>query len=536
MGEILNSTMQSRIPPDPWKRNVTSPNKVDEPRTIERGAGLYDRETIAHTNPWYDALIDDWEFFRQSYVGGANYIDQHLFKHPKEAKHPFGERKRRAVYPNHTRVVVDTYASQLFKRPIPREANTDGQATILQPFWNDVTATGVSADEFYEEIAQLTSIYGQIHILVDKQAPETEGEIVNRAQELEAGIRPVVRTIEPHNLVDWKVTVNGELEWAVVREIHESDRQFNEPPEPNEYRYRVWTRNTWELFRVELEERKESDGTTEQIVRYHSEAGPVEHGLGVVPIVTAFFAKRKATQPLSESLIKDLAPLVRRLFNLKSLIDEQIYAHVFNILMVSEGTFDRLEQIEWSVAGVIPVEQDTEGRTPFVPSYLSPDTRPIGEIQDQIRVTEGEIRLLSGLGRQNEGQAAESGIALAFKNVDKRALFSRFGQVLSDIEERVNKLALAWMNNGTGGLLDNVPKPSYKVELEPGEVENALRNGLRFVSIPNMPEPALKTATMEMIRAYLGPLVEQETLQTVLVEAEQQFKVPELPDSLVGQT
>ena len=502
---------------NPWKtpRNVTTPDDSQEPI----GDLSYQRETRAHTNPWYDALFDDWEFYRRSYIGGRDYVNEHLFKHPQEQADGFANRVQRAVYPNHVRAIVDTYVAQLFKRPVPRSADNAEQAAILEPFWSDITNTGVTADGFYEACMQSGLQYGRCVILVDKETPDPTQVFANRAQELAAGVRPIVRLIEPHNLIDWQVEKNGEFEWAVIRELYDPGRAFNEAPVPAQFRYRHWTRTTWQLFSVEVDEDDEGNKT----IWYVEESPLITHGLGSVPLAIAYFSQRRAPHPIAESWVQDIAPNVRRLFNLKSLIDEQLYAHVFNILMVPQALFNKIEQAEWSVTGVIPIEESSEGRVPFVPRYLAPDTKTISETQEQIRVTEGEIRLLSGLGKQNESGSPESGVAIAFRNVDKGALFAHLGSIMTDLEELVNWFALRWVDNQSGRLTENVPSATYAVELDPGQVETALRNALRFATFPNMPDLALKEAVKQAVKAYHGPLVGHDRLQELIQDVEDNF-------------
>ncbi|MFG0245691.1 MAG: phage portal protein [Phycisphaerales bacterium JB052] len=412
-------------------------------------------------------------------------------------------RQTRAIYPNHARVIVDTYASQLFKEGVPRNVKGGSGGDYLVDFWNDIDLAGTSADDFYEAVAQRAQIYGFMAVVVDRHEPGS-GTPQTRADELDSGRRPYAYAVEPQDILDWRVDSRGRIEWIMIRETVPYERSFDEPYGELKYRYRMWTRSEWRLYEVETVE--EDEGTTSLNYRLVDEG---THPLGRVPVEFVFFSKRKAPNPVGESLIKDIAPLTRRLMNLISLIDEQIYQHVFNIMVVPESTWEELEKVDFSVAGSIPVKDDAS----HVPFYLSPDVGQIEVIQRQIEATEQSIRFLSGLGRQNEqSQTTPSGVALAYQTTDKRALVGKFAQSLEDLEARVDEAALAWMEIPYDA--ENVAR-TYDIKLEPGEVDQALGDALKFESLGITGEAAVENQ-VQAARAYLGKLVTPERLQEII--------------------
>jgi hypothetical protein len=463
----------------------------------------------AYTHPRYDQIFGDLDFYRQAYEGGRQFVANHLLKHPKERFVAYNRRLERAIYLNHVRVIVDTYASQLFKMPIVRPLPAGRGGEVLGGFWDDITYTGVSADEFYEETLQNGLQAGWSVVLIDRHEPD--GQIVSRAQEQAAGRRPVAQRIDPLDLVDWHVDQRGEFEWAMVREWHPAQRKAPTDPYMGDLeRFRLWTREGWILYRVELEDADEgaqADGPQYRYVELESGT----HPCGEVPLVIGYFGRRRNREPIAESFIKDLAPLARRLLNLVSLIDEQINQHVFNLLVVGDRTFQTLKQVNFSPAGVLPWSKD-EGQ----PFYLAPDVGQISVLRDEISKTESAIRFLSGIGRQNESSSApSSGIALAYQTVDKAAIIKRFAQVMADFELRVSRMALRWMEVDA----DEVSPPVYKIELQPDEIEQELKDALKIASYPGqLPVEVLAENAAHAVRARFARTISDSERLDELVE------------------
>jgi hypothetical protein len=142
----------------------------------------YVRETRAKTHPFYDSSFDAWEAARLAYEGGDAYKAKSLVKHPAEQAEDYTTRLKVAVYNNHVRTVVDTYASQLFRRPVARAVTEAAQAPILETLWADTTRNGISADEFFEDAAQKASVYGALALMVDRYdasaAPASRAQIL----------------------------------------------------------------------------------------------------------------------------------------------------------------------------------------------------------------------------------------------------------------------------------------------------------------------------------------------------------------------
>lgn len=487
----------------------------------------------AYTHQWYSALFDQWEFYRQSYEGGPEFLLKNLWRHPQERRKGYDRRLERAVHLNHIRVVVDTYAASLYRKPWARpiEDLPSVEQRMLEEFWSDADRLGTPIQEFAQRVFRRGLIFGTQAIVVDRWDGDVpEGGFSSLAEQNASGMRPYAFRLDPTDIIDWKQDEKGEFEWVMVREYHSQVREFYQKPTGPEELFRRWTREGWELYRVtEKDPDKHAPDANKEYV--YTQLAEGKHPCGKVPIVFAYVGEQVEKLPIAESLIRDLAPLVRQLTNKISLVDEQIFQHVFNILVAPETVYDALQQVDWSVAGVLPMGPGEEK-----PFYLAPDISQLEAIRTEIRELEMSIRFLSGLGRLNEGSRTYvSGTSLAFQTIDKRALLETLGRSMGEAEREISRLALSWM--GMDPTL--APLPGFTVDLEPGEIEKVLTDGLRVIAlgIPLDSEAALENMT-QAVHAHLAGKISPERLKEVKddlrVKWEATPKAP--PDAAPAQT
>lgn len=445
---------------------------------------------MSHVHPLYASNRALWEECRLSYEGGRAYLKRYLAKHSKERSEDWLLRLERSFYPNHIRAIVDTYAAHLFRAHIPRKSDS----ATLQAFWDDVDLLHNSADEFYEAVSQLVQRDGRAAIVVDRHDPDA-GAAQTRAQEREAGRRPYAYVVAAEDVIDWDVDRLGNMQWAMVRELSDVERDWMTEHPGVAYQYRVWTPAEWILYR------EQGEGEEAGLV----EVDRGEHPVGEVPLVWVFWGRRQGVEPISEPAIGDLTPMARRLTNLYSLIDEQIYQHVFNIMAVPESTYAALQGVDWSVSGAIPFKDDVRN-TPF---YLGPDVSQIRAIQEQIEKTESSLRQLSGLGRVNEDtKHVQTGIALSYLTMDKDALLAKFAQKMERAEAQVDLFAQRWMGESAES------ERQYPDSFDPLDLKDELDAALKFAGLGLQGEAMVENA-IQAIKARLGPRVSSERLEEI---------------------
>jgi hypothetical protein len=308
--------------------------------------------------------------------------------------------------------------------------------------------------------------------------------------------------VTTENIVDWDVGRRGQLNWIMLREPFDVERSWRDPHPGQEWQYRVWTEDEWILLR-EVGADDEDEPPTLEV------ADRGEHPVGEPPVTMVFWGYRDGVQPVSESALKDIAPMNIRLTNLVSLIDEQIYSHVFNILATPQSTYDSLEAVEWSASGAIPYEDDVANP----PHYIGPDVDQLQAIRQEVKKTEDQIRQLSGLGRVNEEtKHAQSGIALSYLTMDKDALLGQFGQRMRRAEAQVDRHVLAWMEEPT----DQGQSREYPENFDPVDVQHELKDAMQFASlgIPSDSEAAIENI-IEAARARFGSRLDAEQLESL---------------------
>ncbi len=455
----------------------------------------------APTHPLYREYADLWRFYRLSYAGGPDYCESFLFSHEKERLKDFKRRMQRAYYPNHTRLVVDTYASHLYRNTISRQPGSE----TIERLHDNMDLRGTAADQFYEKFARKVKAAGVAHILVDKTRAEDGTQPLTRAQEREAGIAPYAQIIDPEDLIDWRMDRHGRFVWAMIREPEPTSRGPFDAPDAPRWRYRVWHKETWELYSLTEGESPEGKKTTSaQIVEWG------RHPCGRVPIVSGFWGERRGCEPIATSAIQDLAPANRRLFNFVSLIDEQIYQHVFNVLCVPQTMWEQIksQQGSFSVAGMIPVPD--EGTRPF---YLGPDVSQIGTIRSEIEKTENEVRRLSGLGYTGEtSAAAHSGEALSYLQHDKNALLLKFGARMADVEAQVDELASLWMEMPHPEENDRSYPESYDID----GLSKELKQGQDLLSLGLGGKARAEVHKQAFTRSAFGRRLDADNLDKIL--------------------
>lgn len=447
----------------------------------------------------YTKYCQQWQFYRRSYEGGLEYLEHYIFQHAKEQQKYHKQRIERAVYPNHVKAIIDTYAAHLYREAINRNVEA-GNADRMSEFWSDVDLLGNPADEFYERCAQLVQRDGRCAVVVDRTDPGRP--MTSRADEMASGVRPYAYAVEAENIVDWDVDRIGRMNWCVVREVADQQRTWTRAHQAQRYQYRVWYPDRWELYIDTADSPLVfADGTSSNVRLVDQGTHPV----GEVPIAWVYWGAREGVEPVADSAIKDLAPMNRRLCNFYSLIDEQIYQYVFSIMAVPMSTWDQLKKVDWSISGAIPFKDDV-ANPPF---YLAPDIAQIEAIQAQIDKTEDQMRVLSGIGRVNEEtKSVKSGIALSYLTMDKQALLSKFAMRMSRLEERVDTFAQRWME------VEGQTSRTYPTTFDPVDVQKELEEAILALSL-GADGKYRAELLVQSARTHLGSKVSSEQLKEI---------------------
>ena len=107
---------------------------------------------INKKHPHYARISPEWEFWALSYLGGMDYIKDHLAQYYKEGDTEYAGRKARSYRENHTKRVVDIINSYLFQEDPIREtgdknfkafmSNSDGKGLSMAQFMKRASLWG----------------------------------------------------------------------------------------------------------------------------------------------------------------------------------------------------------------------------------------------------------------------------------------------------------------------------------------------------------------------------------------------------------
>lgn len=259
------------------------------------------KEVLAQRHPTYSASATDWQFFLDSYVGGSQYAaGSYLFKHARESTTQFENRQTRAVFNNYCRKVVDIYKSFLYAQPILRKTDDPTFQTVL----GDADLRGHSLDHVMaEDVARQAFALGHVVVVVDMN--NRDATPITKRDERERNVRPYVVVYTPLDVVDWGTDSDGRYTWLrLIEPAPDTSSPFTKREDQQTY-YRTWTPDEWRLH-------------DENGVLIGSGGNP----LGRVPAERIAPIDHPMYTDIGQSLITDIAPLNRAIYNYRSLLDE----------------------------------------------------------------------------------------------------------------------------------------------------------------------------------------------------------------------
>jgi hypothetical protein len=371
-------------------------------------------------HPEYDWHLPDWSFFLNAYEGGRNFTSNplYLFTHQREDAEDRAFRMRRVAYYNYARSVVDLFTSHLYRREVTRET----ESRLYTRFLDDSDGRGTSIASFMRtRVAPMAFVLGMAYVVVDRQ--QAAAEFGTLAEEIEAGALSYATLVLPQDVVNWSEDATGALEWIVIRESSAPAHGPADAAPAPACRYRVWTRDRWFLL--------DEDGSP------LSPPGPegAEHSLGRVPVVRVYNERSVLHPGMGVSLIADIAPISRRIYNLSSLLDEFLYKQCFSFLAWPG-------EITPETIGANNVAQ-FDPQSGASPLYVSPPTDPAAFLESQIEKNVAEIFRLARLEYASVG--AESGVAKAYDFHDASSVLARKAAAFERAEEEIADVFFLWV-------------------------------------------------------------------------------------------
>lgn len=388
---------------------------------------------VSRRHPMYNNKVVDWDFFEETYHGGRDWFESHIFKYVKEGTQDFEDRRERAYRFNHSREVVDLITKYLFKQNVER---SEDAPEGVKHFWKKATKFGADIQDLAKQIAKNTSIYGRVGIVIDNE--RIEEKVLSKADEKAKKIHPYAYIVTPQQMLDYAFDENGGLLWILISEIVRDDKDPFTSSGREEEQFRLWTKDSWYVIRKNSQKKYEI-------------AESAEHNLGVVPVVLAdnLLSDEEYGAP---SMLNDIAYLDRATANYLSNLDAIIQDQTFSQLIMpisATGADSEAENklMEMGTKRIFTYYSDGSSKSP---EYISPDPKQAQLILEVVNRIVSEIYHTVGLSseRTNKDNAVSkdnsSGVAKAYDFERVNALLTAKADSLEVIENKIVKIVALW--------------------------------------------------------------------------------------------
>jgi len=430
-------------------------------------------------HPEYTACEPAWKRARDAYSGGREYIEQALIPHVSEIPVEFAERKRRAYYFNYPRSIaqrITQYA--LAVDPVREKANPD----LVEDWSRD----GLRVNEVMRQASTLLNIYGHGYLFIG--SPPFEGE-VDQERALRERLRPYCTALDPLAVTDRAYGSDRLLTWAIIKELHvyEQDPMI---PRVKVERYRLWTRDRWEL--------------------YDPEKGLIGSGTnptGMVPLVE--ISEPDGYGIHASHWFEDVVRVSDAILNNESEAQMNIVKQMFGMLVVSDSFArgaskytpktadpnatpaekDQFSAVVSRSAAVIETQEEKG-----ISRYISPSGVETSTIRTENANLKQELYDVVGLAiqsRSKEAQTAESK-AWDFQNV------TQFLANRADLLEQAEIRAWEIMNKWDSSV--PIPKVTYNRKFAVRDLQNSIQGLLQLSN--------LQGGGVEYQKALMGIAVE----------------------------
>ncbi|KAA5604444.1 phage portal protein [Roseospira marina] len=389
---------------------------------------------IKRRHPEYAENVGHWDFLEATYRGGRAWFEDHIFHYIKEGDAEFKDRLARAYRFNHTREIVDLLNKYIFRSPIAR--NTKDADRVVQAFWKNATLSGLNVDQYMKLLANRSSVFGRVWVFVDNNRRDGALTISEDAK-----TRFYSYFVKPQDAMDMGFTETGDLNWILVREYHRNDEDPLRADGKVEERFRLWTRDSWHLFKVNKQKR----GSGQAVL-----LDEAMHNLGQVPCFALdhMLGERKY---VSDAMIADTAYLDRAVANYLSNLDAIIQDQTFSQLAMPAqnlmpGEDDYVKLLEMGTKRIFLFNGEGGG----VPMYISPDVKQAEIIVGVINKIISEIYHSVGMAgeRTKQDNAVgidnSSGVAKAYDFERLNSLLVSKAESLDRAENQLVHLILLW--------------------------------------------------------------------------------------------
>lgn len=396
------------------------------------------------TNQMYHRNQSYWEILLASYMGGLEYQRMGLLtRYVNENESEYVARLASTFCENHSRSVVQTYISFLFREEPDRDLGLLEYDTTVQDFLEDADMEGRSFDAFMKEVAIWSSVFGHCWVMVVK--PNVGA--VTMADEQAQGVRPYLTLLTPLTVMDWRWNrqPSGRFELTYLKYTEEANDTIAVIKE--------WTKETI-TTKVVSHKDKTVQSTETEI-----------NGLGEIPAVICY-SQRSPVRGIGASDISDIAQAQRYIYNLTSEVEQSIRVNGHPALVKTPDTE--------ASAGAGAIIQMPDNMDPGLKPYMLSVSTDTSQIYEAIRHTVEAIDKMANTGsiRATESRRM-SGVAQEQEFQLLNAKLSEKADNLELAEEQIWQLYCQYQGKEWSGTIEY--PDSFNVKDRDAEVDRLVK-------------------------------------------------------------
>ena len=430
----------------------------------------------------YMKLCQKWKFLQASYKGGAAYKeakdsngDDVLVQHEQESEKAWTRRKRLSTCHNFARPLVDRLVGFVFSQPITRDVNE-----TFKEFADDVDGQDMCLQEFMRVSVLKACVHGRWFVMLDTTKPEPN---MTLAQAKEMGSRIVLKDLHPSRVINWTDGDNSQL---LVTDC--SIGSYGGA--------RLWDANGYTDILLG------KDGKVAMI-------SPSEvHGWEGMPIV---WVKPHSS---GESLVEDVAELQMSIFNLDSILREELSKNTFSQywLACPSATQDMLQAFDVGSRKVIVMPVDAAS-VKF--ERLSSDPSQAESLRQTMEGEVKEIYRTMGLKDPTTESGPESGRALRIRFTESAFRASEISDMAEDTEEKITSLV-------AGALGIEVESAEYPDNFDDENLAEELNATIQVIAA-DLPQSCKRAQVGKWADLAFGNKLDQEEMLEMRQEIEAKY-------------
>ncbi len=414
-------------------------------------------ESLSGTGGFRPTVSLDNKGKAQDVIGAS-----HLVRYPSETAPRYARRNEVAWYTNDMRKTCSRYAAYLARRPATRSINQP----LLSAMAQDCDGIGSEINDFWQTFMVDAKARGTMLLLVDMPAVVPD----RQSQQTEQRAFPYLAAIAPERILKYSVNDAGAFDSLEI------SANWN-----GKAAVRGWNTAKW-WVRVGAD-----------IV----EQG--EHPLRACPVL--IFSEESIG---GEGEFAQIADLSRRLFNLRSELDEILRSQTFSVLAfpLPEEVMMAFAETSAKIAETIGTQNMLMHAPGGQPAFIAPPDGPAKVYGEVIAKMESLIRD-SGLDVELP-QGVESGLAMNLRFEALNSSLARFSKRMEQLERRVWELASRWLGirntvtaewNTHFALTDDTEELNELIQMQaaamPDEVIRAKQKALVSAMFGHMPDEEL---------------------------------------------